>query len=113
MVYIKAGFPLIGALKLSKEKEKYTWRHAAVITGYRCDNNGNLKELYVHDDQIGPYGRVKPVNGCFKLWENEWCDEYKYDNVELEKLLVPIYPKIRFTFMRMYTEYTIYLTGIA
>ena len=105
MVYIKAGFPLVAALKLTKGKEEYKGRHAAVITGYQCDDNGNLKELYVHDDQIGPYGRAKPVNGSFKLWENEWCNEYKYDKVELEKLLIPIYPKIRLTFFRMYDEY--------
>lgn len=44
--------------------------HAVVVSGYRYDNNSNLKELYVHDDQIGTYSKVslkkpdtKPI--CF------------------------------------------------
>lgn len=52
--YINAGFPLIAVLALTG-KASPVLRHAVVISGYRCDRNGNLKELYVHDDQIGPY----------------------------------------------------------
>jgi hypothetical protein len=90
------------ALKM-KEK-KYDGRHAVVITGYQYDNSGKVTELYVHDDQIGLYSRVKP-EGNFNFWENEWDDRgYK---VALEKLLIPVYSKIRLTFPRIYLKYLI------
>jgi hypothetical protein len=99
--YIEAGLPLIGALKLTKKNGSPEY-HAVTITGHKCDSMGEVKELYVHDDQIGPYSRVKP-DGSFKVWENEWND--KGYNVELEKLLIPIYPKIRITFELIYPFY--------
>lgn len=102
MGYIEAELPLIAALDLDKGYGQTIERHAVVITGYRCDSNGELTELYVHDDQIGPYSRVKP-DGSFKKWKNEWSD-WGYE-VILDKLLIPIYPKIRLTFFRMYEEY--------
>jgi len=95
-----ADFPLIADLKLKKNGEDYEL-HAAIISGYRCDKKGNIKELYVHDDQIGPYSRVKPLNNGFKYWDNEWKD-YGYNSIEVEKLLIPIYSKIRMTFSRIY-----------
>ena len=98
--YINADFPLIADLKLKKNGEDYEL-HAAIISGYRCDKKGNIKELYVHDDQIGPYSRVKPLNNGFKYWDNEWKD-YGYNSIEVEKLLIPIYSKIRMTFSRIY-----------
>ena len=42
-------------------------------------------------------------DGSFKSWKNEWND-FGYE-VELEKLLIPIYPKIRLPFLRIYIEY--------
>jgi len=99
--YIKeAKLPLIAALILEGKADRGL--HAVVISGYRCDSEGEVKELYVHDDQIGPYSRVKP-NGNFKVWGNEWNDR-GYE-VILEKLLVPIYPKIRLTFARINRYY--------
>jgi hypothetical protein len=98
--YIGAGLPLIGSLALAKED--YTGRHAVVISGYRCDSDGKLTELYVHDDQIGPYSKIKS-DGSFKFWKNEWSGGgYK---VSLEKLLIPVYPKIRLTFARILHDY--------
>lgn len=101
--YIKeAKLPLIAVLKL-KEEDKEDW-HAAVISGYRSNSDREVKELYVHDDTIGPYSRVKP-DGGFKFWENEWKNKRGYDEVELEKLLIPVYPKIRLTFARINRYY--------
>ncbi|PXF60871.1 MAG: hypothetical protein C4B59_06800 [Candidatus Methanogaster sp.] len=101
--YIKAGLPLIATLRLKNDKN-ITGRHAAVISGYRCDQNGHVKELYVHDDQIGPYSRVMP-DGNFIRWKNEWIDNFGYDEVSVEKLLIPIYPKIRLAFGHIYNIY--------
>lgn len=96
--YTEANLPLIASLILKKDNHE-EGRHATVITGYRYDSMGEVKELYVHDDQIGPYSRVKP-NGGFKFWKNEWSNKgYK---VELEQLLIPIYPKIRLIFANVY-----------
>lgn len=100
--YINAGLPIIAALKLRvQRKEDY---HAVVISGYRCDRKGRVKELYVHDDQIGPYSRVTPVCGSFEEWNNEWL-MVGYESVRLDKLLIPVYPKIRLTFPRIYAIY--------
>lgn len=97
--YINANFPLIAGLRLEKNGKVY--KHAAIISGYRCDKRGNIKELYVHDDQIGPYSRVKPSNNGFKHWDNKWKD-YGCNFIEVEKLLIPIYSKVRLTFSRIY-----------
>ena len=98
--YVQAGFPIIAILKLESTTESSM--HAAVISGYRSGPIREVKELYVHDDQIGPYCRVKPC-GDFRVWKNEWI-ELGY-NITLEKLLIPIYPKIRLTFSRIYAYY--------
>ena len=125
MAYIDAGFPLIAALDLIEKTdgvENYVKgalkkgapliaaldririspiqpldRHAVVISGYRSDFNNNLRELYVHDDQICPYNKVT-FDGSLREWRNEWNSGYY---VILEKLLAPIYPKIRLPFIRM------------
>ena len=72
--YINANLSPIALLELKKKAKEPEW-HAALISGYQCDEKRNLKELYVHDDQIGPYNRVKPVNDNFEFWDNEWIRE--------------------------------------
>jgi len=128
MAYIDAGFPLIAALDLFKKTDEVEAavkisidagtsiihhfetmrallpppeRHAVVISGYRSDSDNNFSELYVHDDQICPYSKVT-FGSDLREWKNEWSDEYY---VLLEKLLVPIYPKIRLPFISMNSEY--------
>lgn len=99
--YTNAGIPLIGTLKLSTPESKD--HHAVVIDGYQYDNNRNVTELYVHDDQVGPYSRVEP-NPTFICWKNKWTTlGYK---VELEDLLVPVYHKIRLPFPYIYDHYS-------
>lgn len=98
--YITAGLPIIATLEL--EKMKNTYCHAVVIGGYRCDQTGVIKELYVHDDQIGPYNPVVSDEG-FMEWKNGYFP--KYDREIVEKLLIPVYPKIRLTFGRIYEVY--------
>ena len=76
MLYVNAGYPLIAALQIYKGSGEFDGRHAAVISGYRQDNNGNLKEIYVHDDQICPYCKTLP-SPDFKNWYNEWSKDGK------------------------------------
>lgn len=100
--YTNMKLPIIAALGLIKDG-LVTDRHATVISGYR-HKNGLLNELYIHDDQIGPYSRVKPYNN-FINWKNEWIEEYGYTEVRVLKLMVPIYPKLRLNFNTLYQIY--------
>ena len=101
--YIKAGLPIVAEIQLVNHKKSPDY-HAVVICGYRCDQNGDIKELYVHDGQIGPYSRVMP-DGNFIRWKNEWTTDYGCDELLVIKLLIPVYPKIRLTFSRIYDVY--------
>jgi hypothetical protein len=105
--FTAAGIPLIAALKLSNKKR--TEYHAAVIVGYKTDQSGDISEFYVHDDQIGPYSKVIPRQNLgfglktvkdFRFWENEWAESFS--TIQLEKLLVPIYHKIRLPWHAIY-----------
>ena len=100
--YLAMGVPLIAALRLERDCE-LVGCHAVVITGYRCDSNGHITELYVHDDQIRPYSEVLP-NGDFRKWLNEWTNSYGFDVVRLEKLIVPVYHKISQVFLGVYIQ---------
>lgn len=97
--YTKLGLPLIAALALKNEEDDVCGLHAAVISGYRS-KHGTVKELYMHDDQIGPYSRTEP-DGNFSAWKNEWTSN-GYSTVAVETLVVPIYPKVRLSFGRIY-----------
>ena len=100
--YIKAQIPVIACLKLEGKAEP--GYHAVVVSGYRYDSSGTVKELYVHDDQIGPYSRVKLGNNSTE-WQNEWITHYGFKKMAVERLLVPVYPKIRLTFGRIHAAY--------
>ncbi len=99
--------PIIAALKLEREaplesekdEDNYE-RHAVIISGYRHDD-GIIKELYIHDDTIGPYSRAMP-NGGFSSLINEWTQGREYKSVLVDKLMIPIYPKIRLSFYSIY-----------
>jgi len=106
--YIKeAKLPVLALLKLSDSHGGNAY-HAVVISGYKCDKNGEVVELYIHDDQIGPYHRVKPTAGDFRSWGNEWITRYNKTGVEVEYLIIPIYQKIRLTFPRILAFYEKY-----
>ena len=108
--YIDAGLPIIAALKLRKKfnnnghEVSLDTGHAVVISGYRLDEHRNLKILFVHDDVWGPYLKVQPIEHNFLKWNYEWVGTKGYE-VILDKLLVPVYPKIRTSFSRMYSVY--------
>jgi hypothetical protein len=108
--YTSLKLPIIASLILIEDKKKLlgliknetvAGYHAVVITGYRCNKNGNLNGLYVHDDQIGAYSKVTPV-GNFAQWKNEWTENKGMSKVLVYKLMVPIYPKIRLSFNSIY-----------
>lgn len=101
--HLNLGLPIIACIRISKTNKAPQF-HAVVISGYRYDNDGNIKELYIHDDQIGPYSKVTPKNnnGDFSYWINEWISEYGWEEIFVTGLIVPIYPKIRMSFNYLY-----------
>lgn len=121
--YVSYNIPIIACLKLEKEEKKRQGgrrkpkrepdfeQHAVIISGYR-HRSGEITELYVHDDRIGPYHRVLPVlpSHLFLQWDNEWLNRYyspgkKYSAVKLELIIIPLYPKIRMSFLDIYRAY--------
>ena len=99
--YVDSSLPIIAVLEMTGKNKSGC--HAAVISGYRYDKSGDVKELYVHDDQIGPFSRVKSKDN-FESWENEWL-KMGYDKVLLRKFIIPLYPKIRLPYMKIYPFY--------
>lgn len=99
--YCNLGLPIIAALRLCRGT--VVDYHAVVISGYR-HKNGKITELYIHDDQIGPFHRVKPC-GNFSNWLNEWVNKYGITKIEVERLIIPIYEKLRLNFGAIYSIY--------
>ena len=98
--YVFSDFPIIASLCLSQKSKKRKTkkshecdaRHAVIISGYKYDKlSRKIDQIYVHDDGVGPYARVKSKDG-FYTWEYEWNSKYE---VHLESFIIPVYPKIR------------------
>jgi hypothetical protein len=108
--YTYAGIPIIANLILTsftlngRPQNDY---HAVVIVGYQCDENGTITELYVHDDNIGPFKRVKPESNDFVSWGNlDNGNEYlDVEEIKVSRFLIPIYHKVRLSFLSIYPEF--------
>jgi len=100
--YLNLRVPIIGAI--SMQKDGVEDRHAVVVTGYGENSKGELTELYIHDDQIGPYCKTKWTHMSPNL-SNEWTEKFHYRDVILEKLIAPVYPKIRLSFSTIWPRY--------
>lgn len=95
--YIQIGLPIVATLNV-QGTEDY---HAVLISGYR-HTYGKIREIYVHDDNIGPYHHIYPNGqGKFSSWRerDSFGNEREY---ELQRLLIPVYPKIRLSFAKVY-----------
>lgn len=105
--YIELGLPIIAALHVVVGGE-ITDYHAVVISGYR-HNRGKIIELYTHDDNIGPYHFILPdETGKFLRWQ-ESGEEGKHYLVD--RLLIPVYPKLRLSFSKIFPVYIQYRHG--
>ena len=105
MSYLRFGIPILATLNMKKYKDDHFDNneigHAVVISGFQFDKKAHkITELYVHDDQVGPYSAVKFVNDDITSWQYEWLNKCK--EVQLDLLLVPLYPKIRLNFTKLY-----------
>jgi len=115
--FIPAKIPIIVGIRLNKYGQNIYGRklleksvlHAVVISGFRQDLDGNITKLYVHDDQIGPYCRVESASfkKPFTKWNDEWNKGHdpKFDEIVVEKLVIPLYPKIRLNYNKIYEYY--------
>jgi hypothetical protein len=127
-VFIDEKIPIVAGIYLKKYDQRASHcnevsndkmicdPHAVVICGYRENDQGEVKALYVHDDQIGPYSRVESVTESdgvrFQKWSNEWVTDPRYgpvsfpdepyDEVFLNALILPLYPKIRLSYRDVY-----------
>ncbi|NPE31752.1 hypothetical protein HNV12_28105 [Methanococcoides sp. SA1] len=110
--YLNYNLPIIAVLRFEERDSlnqlKRKNYHAVVVSGYRINTDNEIVELYIHDDGIGPYSRVLPMNGNahFTSWKNEWISERGYTHIYVEKLIVPLYPKIRLSFNKLFDLYT-------
>jgi len=103
--YIKEfNLPVLAGLKIIP-KDGEPLYHAVIISGYRHEN-GKIIKIYIHDDQIGLYSRVTSEDHFFS-WIDSWLDGSKFTSVTLDKLVVPLYPKIRLSFKSMYFVYLV------
>ena len=105
-VFTRSGYPLIAGLKIEKKGDPPDF-HAVVISGYKSNQEGVIEELYIHDDQIGPYSIVKSTDG-FLHWHNEWIQKFNFDKISINRILIPLYPKMRLSFFKIYS---IFLKG--
>ena len=112
--YVDYGIPPL--LLLSIGIDNAAELHAVAVTGYRMAERSDGKfqaeridELYVHDDQVGPFARMT-FNGtrvmrgedetpnCVPSFRTSW-NEIKKNNIDVAALylIVPVYHKIRIT----------------
>jgi len=106
--FLDANIPLIVGVKLYNLNKKGLINdqefHAVVISGYRQNEKGVIQEIYVHDDQIGPYSPIKSAgdNNSFLEWNCGWEKYYNISKVEVDFLIIPVYPKMRFAFSKIH-----------
>ena len=119
--FIRAGMPIIAMIALIKEPEtedekKEKAYHAVVITGYGENENGDLVELYLHDDGIGPYCRARWKENVPEI-KYEWNDPdmraeypcFHFDKIIIHTLVTPVYPKFRMPSSQIIFNYWQYI----
>jgi hypothetical protein len=111
--YNHLGLPVIATLNVKKQ-DVITDFHAILISGYR-HKNWDVKELYIHDDNIGPYHHIMQTeerkhNSRFSQWSETDSAGAQVD-YELDRLIVPVYPKIRLCFTGIYRVLLRYRRG--
>jgi hypothetical protein len=103
--HLNYGIPLIGLLEFEDDSFRRDY-HAVTISGYKLDNlNDSITQLYVHDDQVGPYSKVNFQAGKLWEWNYDWFVKREtLRKIKMAEVLVPLYPKIRQTFTAVYEK---------
>jgi hypothetical protein len=118
--YLQLGVPVVLILNVEGDG------HAVTVAGYSLKDNPaitredwvdptpplrrvglRIDELYVHDDGVGPFARIKVVERSGKepkkfavYFEGDWVDSAgSAACLEPRAIIVPVYHKIRLTFL--------------
>ncbi|MDR2563798.1 MAG: hypothetical protein LBC98_07630 [Prevotellaceae bacterium] len=119
--YLKCGIPIIMGVQLYRitkvkdQENKYEnlGKHAVTITGYNISEvaflssnklnlkSGTINEIYVHDDQLGPFAKMtfRDIN-----FTTQWAEDDDTCDIIAKPilLLIPVYNKIRISFDKIY-----------
>lgn len=101
--YLNAGIPILAGIEISEGS--LSDYHAVVISGCEMDKNSRkIRRLFIHDDQVGPYVPITSTDG-FLTWTYEKDDYGNADRVKnkLNKLIIPMYHKIRQPYLDLYS----------
>jgi len=101
--YFRADFPIICNLDMG-ENDDYQG-HAVVLSGYKENNSGEIIELYLHDDKIGPYCRTKFDSDRKDHWINNWVTSKIIKKIVLRKFIIPLDPFIKLHFFNCFNMF--------
>lgn len=110
--YLSYKIPVILVIELQESNGDLLGLHACTITGYSLPttagappaglvlHSDGINELYVHDDQVGPFARMKidTTPGDFHLTTSWGLPDMKDVRAVPKALLIPLYHKIRIPF---------------
>jgi len=105
--FLHADIPIIGNLILHNKDTGEANAHSVVISGYKTDTNGEIIQIYVHDDNFGPYREISSISPYmdFYKWDCDWQKLGRYTDVSVDELIIPLYPKIRLYYNDVYEYY--------
>jgi hypothetical protein len=107
--YLRAGIPLLLMIDVCKPGAGSVGKHAVALVGYRlnevlsidaevdfaCRSN-RMEQLYVHDDQVGPFARMR-WNSAENILSTSYGGPGTYV-AKPETLLIPLSKNIRIPF---------------
>lgn len=113
--------PTIDTVESTEEQGRVTGYHLITIVGYKEEEvvvepssdftlwANRIKSLYAHDDQSGPFSRIKFINTNspesieISRWKNINDDSQKY-RANISSIFIPLINEIRITFEDVYYE---------
>ncbi len=99
--YSNAGFPIICNLDMGNNGQG----HAVLISGYKEAKTGEIIELYLHDDKIGPYCRTKFDKEYKTHWINHWIDSKEVSKIVLRKFIIPVDPLVKLHYLQCFEKF--------
>jgi hypothetical protein len=107
--YLRAKIPVLLMIELCKPDGTKVGKHAVALVGYRLEEDvvldaqtnfvlrsNRIDQMYVHDDQVGPFARMRFINGTNNL-STSYGGPGTYV-AQPENILVPLLPTIRIPF---------------
>ncbi len=107
--YLRAKIPLLLMITVCKKDGTAVGKHAVALAGYRlteemvidydvdfAPTSNRIEQFYVHDDQVGPFARMK-WNGAANILTTSYGGPGTYI-AKPETLLIPLASTIRISF---------------